>query len=251
MRNNKRNNRSSRNNRSGNGPTSAIPGGAFQLRNTPDNVTFRGHEIFSTLNTTAGSGGGFNGVGQLSLSLPILSDRLAFLARIYERYRLRKLTFTYIPLVGSTQVGSLAIGIDDDAVDNDTITSSSNFSTVTSMRNSVNTQLYAKASITYIPIDKLKWYYCNPAGATSAPTNRFSTQASIFVQTSSPALYSNASYGYLRLDYVVEFEGAITPSAISSIMAKLNEETKTTDKCCSSSGSVVQQKPSIKIITPP
>jgi len=187
-----------------------------QFKSTTDIIVEKGHLIFSTLATGATHQALFSGGSPINLTLNNLSDRAAALGKLFERWQLLQLTVTYFPTVASTVSGAIAVGIIDEVVepdDNGVITS---FAAATSCRTSLNTQVFAPASMTWRPVDKSKIYYCDSVSAVAnAPEYRFSAPASIFAFGSSAALNGNATLGYLRFDYVIKFMGAITPSTIS------------------------------------
>jgi hypothetical protein len=181
-----------------------------EFNNTIDRITVRAHQMFPNFLTTTASSAGLlgAGAGTAELDLAALGQRAAAFGSLYSRYRIRSIQFTYIPVVGTSVNGAIALGVIDDQVDADNATTISNYLPVTQLRTSLNTQVYQKAMMTYRPVDPNKWYYTDRVN-TAANVDRFGTQISLAGQASAAALNGNSALGSLRLDYVIEFEGAI------------------------------------------
>jgi len=191
-------------------------GGMKQFSPTNDNVVIRGHEVFIVAATGTTNTGILNGNAAYSLTLATLSDRCAALGKLFERWQLMELVVTYFPSVGTTTNGAIAIGIDDDIVENENNTSNITYSSITSLRTSLQTQVYRDASVTWRPVDKTKFYYCDAAGAAGTlPTVRFAAPCSIFGQASATNINGGTGFGVIRFDYKIKFAGAITPSNLT------------------------------------
>jgi len=204
-----------RRNSRGKGKKITTMNGVRLNKNTPDGCTIRGHEIFSTITANSSTSTAFGTNGSLLLNLISLSDRLATIGKVYERFKYIELIFSYIPLVSTAQAGSLTIGIDDDVVTTENSGGNSNYLTTASLRNSFQTQLYEKAAVRWRPVDPKKMYYCDTVtNSGNVATNRFVSPCSIFGYFNTPNL-STTTIGVLRVDYIVRFEGAIAPSTIT------------------------------------
>jgi len=211
--------RKRRNNRSSRSSSQPYRGGGMkQFNPTGDAVTIRGHEIFTTVLTGTTNTGILNGNAALSLTLATLSDRCAALGKIYERWQLLQLVVSYFPAVGTTVNGAIAIGIDDDTVENENNGSNITFASISSLRTSLQTQVYRDACVTWKPVDRQKFYYCDAAGATGTnATVRFAAPCSIFGQASATNINGGVGFGFIRFDYVIKFVGAITPSSLTLV----------------------------------
>jgi len=181
-----------------------------EFTGTVDRITEKGHLIIGPLATTASSGGLFGGSGAPSIELTLanLGQRPAAFGSLYSRYKIRQIDFTYIPTTGSATAGAIALGLIDDEIEADNTATVSNFTAVTQCRTSLNTQVWQKAMMTYRPVDPRKWYYTDKV-STNGTTDRFATQVSLVGQANQANLNTNLNLGYLRLDYQIQFEGAI------------------------------------------
>jgi len=181
----------------------------MQTRSLRDNNVVRGHQIVGPLATTTNSGGLLgSGTGSIELTLANFGGRPQAFAGLYSRYRYKRLALTYIPVVATTVTGAVAFGIIDDELDAENNSTVSSFATVTQLRTSMNTQVWQKAEMSWIPVDPKKWYYTDKT-TTSGTTDRFSAQITLAAQANAPNLNSNGTLGYLRVDYAIEFEGGL------------------------------------------
>jgi len=188
-----------------------------QFRGTNDTTIQRGHEFFLVAQTSSSGTGALNSNAAYNLTLNNISDRCAALGKLFERWQLLDLTVTFVPSVGSTTNGGLAIGIDDDIVESENNGSNTTYAKVMSLRNSATTQLYNPVSLHWKPTDRKKMYYCDANGSTLITDNtlRLVAPCSIFAQGTTSNLNGAAAFGYYRFDYVIKFAGAITPSNLT------------------------------------
>jgi len=184
------------------------PGGMMQTTSLKDNIVVRGHQLLGPLATTANSGGLFGGgIGNIELTLANFGGRPQAFAGLYSRYRYKRFAITYIPIVSTMVSGAVAFGILDDEVDGENNSTVSNFTAITQLRTSMNTQVWQKAEMSWVPVDPRKWYYTDKTNTVGV--DRFATQITVAAQGSAPALNANGTLGYLRIDYAIEFEGGL------------------------------------------
>jgi hypothetical protein len=171
-----------------------------------DSIILRGNEIIAQIRS-----------GTVSNNLPInntstniglkpysFGDRVALLASVYTRYRIKSITFSYKTHVGSTINGALALGVADDSNTSDIVGNIGGiYDNVVNLRCSNDSVVWKDFSFDWIPLDPKKWYYTDTSGRD--PT--FETQGTLL------AAYDvnrtdNLYLGEIRARYVVEFEGA-------------------------------------------
>jgi len=164
---------------------------AIVLRDTQSSITF----------TTPASGTSSTSV---SFNLAGLGPRLSTIAAYFTRFKFTAVRIRYVPVVGSSTSGSIAIGIVDDT---DNITTGT---TVSPEQCRINTEasVWRPTSIVWEPIDKEKWYYTsNSTVSDTAPDPRLITPATLVLTTNlAPA---STSLGTLYIDYVVVLKGAV------------------------------------------
>jgi hypothetical protein len=166
-----------------------------------DKIVLRGEGELVAVATSLGNGA-FGGSNSQQLNPPNLDDRVASISTNFSRYRIVSFNIKYIPQVGSTASGALAIGFLDDDV---TIDGSLNtYAKTASLRVCLETQVWQKAAISWRPIDREKWYYVN---ASSSEDQRFLQQVTLIGNTLGAA--TSTTYGTIIYHYVIEFEGAV------------------------------------------
>jgi len=211
----------------GGGGNMVARGGMVEFKSTKDTITVKGHQLFSNfLGTTAGSGGllgSGNGITELALS--VLGQRALAFGELFARYRIKQIEFTYIPIVGSSVNGAIALGIIDDEVDTDNTSTIANYLAVTQLRTSLNTQVWQKSYMKYVPVDPKKWYYTDRVVGSST-TDRFATQVSLAGQATAAGLNGNSGLGSLRMDYVIQYEGAV-PLTVDTLTTEHQTTTHT------------------------
>jgi len=180
-----------------------------------DAIWMKGSEILFNIAQVAANTGPIQYQGTNSYSFDVrpatLSDRVQIAGSIYSRYRIKRLKLIYKSTVPSTTNGALAIGVLDDANVSNSVGHINNYDTVVNLRRSNDNNLWRNFIVTWRPLDPLKWYYTDSSGSD----NRFSSPCSIFASfDSTPG--ANSVFGSVRLEYLVEFEGA-TPQVVPSL----------------------------------
>lgn len=168
-----------------------------------DRITVFGHSLLGNVGTGASGTQLFN---PINLGVDGLGDRPNVFGRVYSRYRFKQLMVKYIPQVGSTTGGALALGFNDDTITSDT-SSSGSYPLVIDFRCSGEAQVWSRFDVVWKPVDPSKWYYCSQENATS--DTRFTQQLSLF--GAGLGIAASTTVGNIVLYYTIEFEGAIAP----------------------------------------
>lgn len=143
----------------------------------------------------------------------VAPSRLAQLAGMYSRYRLKKARITYETAVGSTTDGSLFGWIDSDPVA-PIPTASSLGEVVMAHRSAAVFPVWMEASFDFLPSQKDKWFY------TTVGSETRDYAAGILRFASDVVLTANKTYGRVYMDYVVEFtEDSLTSAAATLVVA--------------------------------
>lgn len=160
------------------------------------------------------SGSGNVTFASLPLDPVSVGDRPTSLAGAFERYRILRMAIHYRAFAPSTFTGTFLFGVHDDTASSGPTAPDQ----VLNLRNSREVSVWKDASISYVPIDKNKWYYCN---AESGGDPRFVTQAVLYYGTStivsipgnaagtySTAVAAGVNIGEFTLEYHYVFDGA-------------------------------------------
>lgn len=145
-----------------------------------------------------------------------IGDRAAVLAGAFERYRILSVNVFFRTTVPSTVCGTFAMGIHDDA---GTGVVPSSPDQIMNYRSSRLNPVWKDGTISYVPIDKMRWYYTN---SDSVGDPRFVTQAVFYLMSdaSDPinlpaniagtlmiANYASQQVGVLVAEYHYVFDG--------------------------------------------
>jgi hypothetical protein len=171
-----------------------------------DRIIVRG-AVELAISTGSSGNGIFSGSSPNSLSPASLGGRPSIFGELFTRYRFVSLGIKYIPHIGSTTAGALAIGFLDDTLASGSENLTDYLATV-QLRTTFETQVWSKAGITWKPIDKEKWYYTQTE--SSAGDNRLVNQTALI--GNGIGLSASTVYGSLIVSYVIEFEGALPNS---------------------------------------
>jgi hypothetical protein len=170
-------------------------------------VRIAGRQYFTNITTTAGdnqifsaNGATIAGMNQINISPDLFNGRLALQARTYDRYCFRKLRFTYVPRVPTSQVGSFVMGYVGDAIAGPTLT----FLSVSSMSPSIQTTFYG-SPIHFDAIDDMettKYFYTLYDSASTASI-RQTAQGMLLGYPDAPSIGAT-TMGGLWVDYLID-----------------------------------------------
>jgi len=148
-----------------------------------------------------------------------LGDRPLIVAAAFERYRIVKISIKFRSSTPSTVSGHLYMGVHDDSAS--TAVQPSTGDQVLNLRTSSSFNVWKDNTITYVPIDKERWYYVNPESTSG--DSRLVTQATLYIAsapsgfafpvadtppTTVYALNYVASLGEVDVEYHYVFDGA-------------------------------------------
>jgi hypothetical protein len=179
------------------------------VKSESDAIAVRGQIEFELATAASGNGLLSGGASVFTITPIALGGSLAVAASIFSRYRFTSLRLRYVPKVGSTTGGSLAIGVLDD----DGVVTSENLTTyfaTVQLRRSTESQIWSRTTLEWLPVDRSKWYYTENESSTS--DSRFVSQLAIVVNSNGIA--PSLSIGTLVIEYMVVYAGAV-PSATS------------------------------------
>jgi len=162
-----------------------------------------------------------NGTGGYALQAILLDPvsmalRPSLVSAAFERYKILQMDVHFISVLPSTISGLFTFGVHDDAV---AAISPTSAATVLNLRVSTENDAWKNATVSYVPIDKDKWYYVN---ADSVGDPRFVNQATLYIAPpdttysmpgntsgtyTSPAA-SNTPIGRIVVEYHYVFDGA-------------------------------------------
>lgn len=153
--------------------------------------------LFSTSSTAVCS------VNQSVLSPDYLQGRLQSLALTYDRYRFRRVTYEYEPTCASTQTGAMILAFVQDGNANGVFTNS--YANLTEVSPSKSIPFREKGSLDYRYDGDRVWYTEVDTGSIAGA--RQTVQGILMGMPSVAGL--NASFGVLRIHYVVELFGNV------------------------------------------
>jgi len=191
------NNRRRRQNRNG--------GNSIRIQSTT--TLLPGKEVLAQINTT---GAGFVSINVTNLNPLLFNDRVAQVAAAFNRFRIRKLVFTFKSRLASVYSGKLFFGVSDDP---DVVATPSTGDQVLNLRSSRETAIWKTASVSYSPIDRSKWYYIRAEGSggdvrlTSTGAFYFISDASA-ITVNGTAITAVTLVGDMQVEYLYEFDGA-------------------------------------------
>ncbi len=171
-------------------------------------VRIVGRQLLAQITTTAGDNQLFSvanspaavTVNQLEVSPDSFGGRLALQARVYDRYAFRKLVFTYVNRVPTSQAGSFAIGYVSDTSNG----GATSFAAVTSMspamQSSFITPMARMTAIDDMTSQKT-WY--TALDATSLASKRLCVQGSLLGFPDVTSIGA-VTMGYLWADYMID-----------------------------------------------
>jgi hypothetical protein len=139
---------------------------------------------------------------------------LPTIAKQYSMYRFRSVKIRYIPSVGTTESGSLAMGFFPDAEEASFFFSSGSgtgtLAQLSQCRKYAQGPLYSDLEITLTPQDfALDWYYVDP-NPTSISESRLTVAGALGLLTTSNATLLNSQVGTLYIEYDVELKFPVT-----------------------------------------
>lgn len=168
-----------------------------------DSARVCGVDLFGTA-VTAGSSiaaAGFGGTSSYAAfcTPATISPRLSALESLFQFYAIRKLRVTYIPTVGTSTAGSVAIGLAQDANVNGTTATLDTQREVLELTPSMLTPVWNSDSATYTHSGTKVWA---TSSQNSAPTNDYIQGIFYAVLLGATA---SVNYGQLRLEFVIDF----------------------------------------------
>jgi hypothetical protein len=175
-------------------------------KKSPTVLSVKGKGLLSAVSTTSASG------LFVSTRYEIDSTLIAAWSGIsssFEKWRVLKLTFEYVPIQPTSKTGVALMSVLEDVDD----TTPSTVTTLMSQRVCTITQLYEKASITYVP-KYVPWLYCRDSAALD---DRWEMPADFIFATNDTT--ENLFPGYVVLHYHVEFDLVVSSSLNLSKMA--------------------------------
>jgi hypothetical protein len=134
-----------------------------------------------------------------------LGDRPATVNGIFTRFRIKSIKFRYSANQPVTHTGQLIMGIADDV---DQSTGPSTAAHLLALRkNTRQFHIYQNKSLSWMPIDREKWYYTQ---GDTGNDFRFQVPCTLFYMTdiASDLTAGATTLGVLDCDYVLEFAGA-------------------------------------------
>jgi len=171
-----------------------------------DQIVLKGTLSLPVVTAAAGNGV-INALTNLVIAPTTLGARPLIVAGIYSRWKVNSLTLRYIPAVGSTTAGALAIGVlDDDNLAAETTGLTTYVATV-QLRTALETQVWQKSSLRWTPVDPTRWFYIDTESA--APDERLLVPGTIF--GNGTGVSALTTYGTLMVDYILSFKGATEP----------------------------------------
>lgn len=144
-----------------------------------------------------------------------INDRVAYFGSLFSRYRYNSLRIEYRALITTTTPGGLALGLLDDADEQNYTGNITTPDQVNNLRVSNENAIWKNFSLMWTPVDPKKWYYTN----TSAEPERFTVPVTLFGALNNTSAPSGFLYGNIRIHYDIQFEGAIpvVPSLVKAI----------------------------------
>jgi len=160
----------------------------------------RGHSLMSVdMSTTSNIGATVFDRREIDTDL---CEAFFDLARVFQRWRVRKLKFTFKPIYGSQTQGIVGMCILDDP-DSATPTT---YAELMNCRTANSAQQYQGCSLTYKP-KKESWLYTKDAGLSD---DRFEMPGDLILVTFNWA--SSVFPGYINIVYDVEFDCIVHPN---------------------------------------
>lgn len=173
-----------------------------------DSVKLVGHEFVNKIGDMYAAPSGTT-LHALMLNPTFWSDtKAARYAHMYQKYRVNKIEFIYIPAVGTNTTGSLAMGVFADPTEVPAVLSVGGekcVRSVMSLNCSEMFQVYQPTTLTFENKSK-RWYYCVPA-----PDDLEGNLANsgMFVVVAASDLASHTNYGTLSIKYELEYSEPI------------------------------------------
>lgn len=168
-----------------------------------DIITLIGQETITA--STGGSGNGvINTSSILNLDPVNLGSRPQIAANIFSRYRFKRLQIKYVPQVGSSTAGAIALGIIDDTPTAATAELYATYAQTVAMRKSSESQIWQRTSFSWSPVDQ-DWLFTT----TDLQASRFEIQAALVVN--GLGLSASTTYGTIIINYEIQYKGALTP----------------------------------------
>lgn len=172
-------------------------------------VRVKGRQQIVLVTTTGSDTSCFaNGIGTLNSSNLFfigpyqMNDRLVSFAQMYQRYAFRKLKFIYVTRVGTTQVGSFALGYNTDS-DVGSNAVSPTYATLQSMEYCKIIPFRKEISCMEVSYMGQRTWYTTEQVSTSADV-RQSVQGLLYGYPDTSSI-GNTNMGEIYLDYVVDF----------------------------------------------
>jgi hypothetical protein len=138
---------------------------------------------------------------------------LPTVARQYSMYRFRSVKFRFIPSVGTTQSGIVAMGFFPDCEEASVFFNTSGTGTLGQLsqcRKYSQGPVYSDLEISLTPADfALDWYYIDPSPSTVSET-RLTTAGALAMYVVSNASLLDSEVGTLYIEYDVELKFPVT-----------------------------------------
>jgi len=134
-----------------------------------------------------------------------IGGRVSTAASIFTRFRVLSATVEYVPSVGSTSGGSLALAILDDVGTSAEESGITSYATAIQLRRSVSMTTWRNQTLFYRPVDRNKWYYVT----TDSGDSRFEIPFTLVCFGMS--LADSTIYGTFVIRYSIEFKGQTAP----------------------------------------
>jgi hypothetical protein len=194
-------------------------------------VRIAGRQLLTSVTTTAGdnqlfaaNGATLSSVNTIQISPDTLNGRLALQARNYDRYCFRKLEFTFVSRVPTTQAGSMAL-----SWINDPTAIAPTFANVTSMSPCIQTSFHSPVA-RLIAINDMKTdkTFFTLYDASSLAAQRLTIQGTLMGVPDVTSIGA-VNMGFLYVDYLVDlyqptldqgFSLRLTPSEQNEILRK-------------------------------
>jgi hypothetical protein len=143
---------------------------------------------------------------------------------IYRRFRFRSLQAEYVPIVATSQSGSLTLSCVNDIVSS---TAAQTFAQISNYDRTQTTPVWARCPVDMTNLNR-DWLWTQDPGVTTTESERLTNAGTLCLASLNSNLAINTTYGLLRLKGVVEFADLGTNATLPSLR-------RTLDPACSSS----------------
>lgn len=143
------------------------------------------------------------GPNDIRLGVDTLGNRIAAVARLYERYHPHRCEFVYVPSCPTSTVGSIAFGLTDDPLAPNIVAPS--FQSVTTYDKSVVTPGWQAISLTYKMHGMSEWLYSTAPGGIPSGNDALNRQSNfgalvVFGDYTNPGP-NQIDYGNIFIDF--------------------------------------------------